>query len=791
MEKTELEEQLVDTPSSTPLDAWLADYLSHKADQCDSSSYPVSDALSDEIDVDAIEMRVKQLMKETHVTAGFCSRCSHLLQHWPNLSSNIDWDYAVGQTYTTEEVEAASRLGCKLCAFLWTGLTKNNRVSICRKLEARLAALHSPARSSLTIQNWGTLNDSDNNGSQLLWWNYPGKEATHCNMLGARLFKFESHLLPSDTKLWDEPNDPIELTKMWLLNCIECHETCRLKKSSAPRRLVSIANNFVKLVETELLDEMPHYATLSYCWGQVPFPKLTKKTLPTFLNKIAFDSLPQTFQDAIEVARRLGLSYMWIDALCIIQDEDDHSDWRQESGRMKSIYSGSHVTISASSAADVSQGFFPSSSPKYSGGFITHVQVGETTRVQNFHSTTVHEDSTVDTHLGGRSWAFQEKLLSPRTIHIGNHGFYWECRTEVKSQFLPEGFPGILPRSRLVCSEEEEWDWREIVNIYSKTRRTYELDILPALSGIAARQHDVTGDKYLAGLWKNELLSMLPWFTFSQAPVVKRPAWRAPTWSWASVEGPCIVSYTVADMDMKPQARLLDAWTKTVDDSPFGAVMDGEITLACSSLIIANLSHAGIEKYHHQIDNREEMLRKKQRPYLTLSGLELNPFPVSIDCLEDEMLGKEEQIYLLPLYDGLAGAMRRSEGESDEEAEAGSEDGAANSDSGEMKAPPSVDSRDPGSSRTSVDGEWIDELFVTGLVLRPVTGPTGHYTRIGQFSFSSFPDEVVAYQDEDRNFYEESKGFFQSTGERTAESACIRTDVSDEDPEQKFVISIK
>jgi hypothetical protein len=458
---------------------------------------------------------------------------------------------------------------------------------------------------------------------------------------------------------------------------------------------------------------------------------------------------------------------------------------------MKSIYSGSHVTISASSATDVSQGFFPSSSPKYSGGFIAQVQAGESTRVQNFHSSTVHEDSTIETHLGGRSWAFQEKLLSPRTIHIGSHGIYWECRSSVKSQFLPEGFPDMLPRSRLVCSEEEEWDWREIVNIYSKTRRTYESDILPALSGIVARQHDITGNKYLAGLWKNDLISMLPWFTFSPAPVVKRPAWRAPTWSWASVEGPCIISYMTADMDLKPQARLLDAWTKTVDDYPFGAVVDGEITLACSSLIIANLNHAGIEKYHYKINNPEEMLRKKQRPYLTLSGLKSNPLPVSIDCLEDEMVGKEEEIYLLPLYDGVGGAMRRSEAESDEEMEASSEDEAANSDAGEIKAPPSLDSRGPVSSRSSVGGEWIDELFVTGLVLRPATGTTGHYTRIGQFSFSNFPNEVVGYQDEDRNFYGETKEFFQSTGEATAKSACIRTDVSDEDPERKFVISIK
>ncbi|CAH0025265.1 unnamed protein product [Clonostachys rhizophaga] len=791
MEKIEHELQAVETPRSTALEAWLADYLRHKADQCDSSSYPVSDVTSDEIDVDAIEMRVKQLMKDIHVTAGFCSRCSHLLQHWPNLSRNIDWDYAVGQTYSTEEVEAASRLGCKLCAFLWTGLNKDNSVSICRKIEARLAALHNPARSALTIQNWGTLNDTENSGSQLLWWNYPGKKATHCNMVGARLFKFESQLLPPETQLWDEPNDPIELAKTWLLNCIESHETCRLKKTSAPSRLVPIANNIVKLVETELWDEMPQYATLSYCWGRIPFVKLTKETLPTFLNEITFESLPKTFQDAIEVARRLGLSFMWIDALCIIQDDEDHSDWRQESGRMKSIYSGSHVTISASSATDVSQGFFPSSSPKYSGGFIAQVQAEEFTRVQNFHSTTVHEDSTVDTHLGGRSWAFQEKLLSPRTIHIGDHGVYWECQTSVKSQFLPEGFPGMLPRSRLVCSEKEEWDWREIVNIYSKTSRTYESDILPALSGIAARQHDITGDKYLAGLWKNDLLSMLPWFTFSPASVVKRPAWRAPTWSWASVEGPCIISYMIADTDLKPQARLLDAWTKTVDDYPFGAVVDGEITLACSSLIMANLNYAGIEKYHHKLHNPEEMLRKKQRPYLTLSGLESNPLPVSIDCLENEMLGKEEGIYLLPLYDGVGGAMRRSEGDSDEEMEVDSEDEAANSDVGEMKAPPSLDSRGSASSKISVGGEWIDELFVTGLVLRPVTDLTGHYTRIGQFSFSNFPNEVVGYQDEDRNFYRETKDFFQSTGEATAKLACIRTDVSDEDPEQKFVISIK
>jgi hypothetical protein len=254
---------------------------------------------------------------------------------------------------------------------------------------------------------------------------------------------------------------------------------------------------------------MPQYATLSYCWGCDEFIKLTPDKLDSFLTVIAYEDLPKTFKDGIYSARRLGLEYIWIDALCIIQAKDDNSDWVRESGRMRSVYGGAHINIAASSATNVHEGCF-SKPTNYNGGFLARVTTNEFCRVQNFHSSEVYEESTTETHLASRGWTFQEKLLALRTLYFGDRGLVWECRFTTASEFLPDGFPNKLG-SQLVCPEGKAWNWWDIINNYSKAHLTHGADKLPALSGVARRQHEVTGDEYLAGMWRKGLMKQLGW----------------------------------------------------------------------------------------------------------------------------------------------------------------------------------------------------------------------------------------------------------------------------------------
>lgn len=341
----------------------------------------------------------------------------------------------------------------------------------------------------------------------------------------------------------------------------------------------------IRIVETATLLTRPRSSTLSYCWGQKPFTMLTQDNLLLFNQQIPFKELPRTFRDAIEVTRRLGLEYIWIDALCIVQSEpgSSNSDWTKEAGRMRSVYGGSFLNIAATSAKSVHEGFLGHDLRQhYHGGLVARVTTKDSCRVQNFYAPTVHEEITFETHLASRAWAFQERVLPRRTLSFGNTGMSWECRSQT-SEWSEQR--GMLPR---VFPEDQPSDWTSVVMKYSKTNLTYPSDRLPALSGVASRQQAMTGGHYLAGIWRERLHEQLLWRTASPTSRRMRPPWRAPTWSWTSVDGSVEIGSVFMDGG-KQYTTLLDAWTKPAGPDPFGAVTGGELVLACSHLVEASM----------------------------------------------------------------------------------------------------------------------------------------------------------------------------------------------------------
>jgi hypothetical protein len=112
----------------------------------------------------------------------------------------------------------------------------------------------------------------------------------------------------------------------------------------------------VRLVESETLKNDTLYATLSHCWGQCTIIRLLRGLYEEFTKGIKFDTLSKTFQDAVLLTTSLGMHYLWIDSLCIIQDAEEN--WARESSRMCSVYSNSWVTFAATSSTDGSGGLF-------------------------------------------------------------------------------------------------------------------------------------------------------------------------------------------------------------------------------------------------------------------------------------------------------------------------------------------------------------------------------------------------------------------------------------------------
>lgn len=364
-----------------------------------------------------------------------------------------------------------------------------------------------------------------------------------------------------------------------------------------------------------------------------------------------------------------GLQFLWIDALCIVQDADD-GEWAIEAGRMSSVYGGAFVSLAASDAHNVYQGFLRrSSTNQYCGGFSARVTTSEVLcEVRRFYDFKDYARLVTYCHLSTRGWTLQEKLLPTRTIHFGDKGLWWDCRSKTSSQYLPDGGMAGMVGTHFMPPVGQPWDWAEIAWTYSGAKLTYGSDRLAALSGIAARQHDATGDQYLAGLWRQSLICDLLWrleehLEDTSPPGTRRrvrnrcrPEWRAPTWSWLSVDGRVAFgihsqrelyvrstgkrSLAGDEISYKDYVRVLEAGTTPSGPDPFGPVLSGQLRLSYSVLICARLGHAsGPEDLAGAISCD--------------SGLGV--FPVFIDCWDESLFREEDMVYLLPFFRDLLG----------------------------------------------------------------------------------------------------------------------------------------
>ena len=149
--------------------------------------------------------------------------------------------------------------------------------------------------------------------------------------------------------------------KTQIASCENDHKACvkaRRGLKSTPHRLLLLNMDTTPSVYlVEVSAEVQNYTCLSHCWGTRPLIRTLKSNVDQFKKDgIPWDSIPKTFQDAISVTGSLGVSYIWIDSLCIVQD--DAEEWNIESANMADIYMGACLTIGATGAVDSSGGLF-------------------------------------------------------------------------------------------------------------------------------------------------------------------------------------------------------------------------------------------------------------------------------------------------------------------------------------------------------------------------------------------------------------------------------------------------
>jgi hypothetical protein len=356
--------------------------------------------------------------------------------------------------------------------------------------------------------------------------------------------------------LRERPFTPdFDIAKKWLQQRLSNH-LCGPSDAvpRLPTRVIDIGRSASDLKLSESRGRHAKYTALSHCWGTSPIWTTTVKNqrLPHY------SQLPGNFQDAIAVTRLLGLQYLWIDSLCILQDSAD--DWEIECANMADIYRNAEVTIFVRDNT--------SSSP---GGFLKDVgckifkscQLDDGLTISNQQIESPPKRAPIP--FGGvdrRGWILQEKLLSRRLLHFSKQMMCWQCCNYTCFEGLHHAIPinawsgsGYVQKLALDQLEKRGTQnvytyWYEIVRDYTGRQLTKLTDKFPALSGLALVFEGILRDTYLAGLWKNDFVwglcwkSAPPWYyspgqklantSSGDYRQTRATEWIAPSWSWAS-----------------------------------------------------------------------------------------------------------------------------------------------------------------------------------------------------------------------------------------------------------------
>ncbi|CAN9129575.1 unnamed protein product [Alternaria alternata] len=362
----------------------------------------------------------------------------------------------------------------------------------------------------------------------------------------------------------------------WLQECVNEHLSCNTSEGGStwyPTRLLHLADpsedkNYIRLIRTAREPPIGPYATLSHCWGNnMPF-KLTQAMERELNLRFALTDLPKTFQEAIQVSRRLEIPYLWIDSLCIIQSGDDRQDWYREASSMDMVYKNSHCNISATDAEDSTKGLFRNRAPLYIGRPRIKVSLDdiqpdtghvECLMTDYFLWPNVLSQSPLDK----RGWVFQERYLAPRVLHFCRDQLFWECREHTVCETFPEELPLVSLQFTVAFLKSKERNeqriaqrpngnhmnetaledlWTRLVFLYSPKNLSVPGDKLVALSGVVKHVIPHIRDAYVAGMFRGNLEKSLIWQVAGRKSRPRPPGYRAPSWSWASVDGRIIQS---------------------------------------------------------------------------------------------------------------------------------------------------------------------------------------------------------------------------------------------------------
>jgi hypothetical protein len=263
------------------------------------------------------------------------------------------------------------------------------------------------------------------------------------------------------------------------------------------------------------------YAALSYCWGDTKPLVTISSNIKTHYQGITSTDLPQTLQDALRVAKALGLNYLWVDQLCIVQD--DPEEWALESEKMGQVYAEAWVVLAATVASDCAQGFLRARDEPLTWG---PTQIGRGSSKIRARRTPSHRvmyrSSWMHYPLFKRGWCMQELQLAHRVVHFLADQMMFQCSSSTKCECgltaeEDNVFDKHLTAFRTLMNSEIEsvpdfgFHWSIVVEEYSALALSHQTDKLPALAGLAQHMERFNPGHYIAGLWEKDIVYMLGW----------------------------------------------------------------------------------------------------------------------------------------------------------------------------------------------------------------------------------------------------------------------------------------
>ena len=536
-------------------------------------------------------------------TGVLCETCQRCLRDFLILKVRTGTHHT-----TASSMLAAVRIGCRICTCLWRQFAGDRSIdpeNVPRKMDEGL-----PAFSRFSSNSRGRYCSR--------WPRFPKFKVWDTRWLKCPEWYIEPSATRNETvpriELSSYQSDRIglmdhywKLAKGWLSECLSHHTRCKHVTSVedyCPTRLIDVRANSsdceLRLYSTSNGPIKEPYMTLSHCWGKAQFLRLTSSTHDRLQRGFALAELPPTFQDAIMVTRALGVNFLWIDALCILQDSI--VDWQHEATMMSQVYSNAICNISALDAHDSTGGLFfnrETSTIPYCN--FTACRKFKRKRVYDCAYTDFWSDSVQHAPLSRRAWVLQERLLAPRVLHFSKRQLLWECNQLRACEFYPKGMPAAHRALRDVSNTDEflkesvttilqglsdssltssqmHRAWNYLVLNYTKCNLTMSKDKLAAISGIVKRMQPLFKTDYLAGLWRDNLVEQLLWRVESYEQAGKRPKYRAPSWSWASIDAP-IVPRPDLYPNVDHMATIIEANVTPVTEDITGQIVDGYICL--------------------------------------------------------------------------------------------------------------------------------------------------------------------------------------------------------------------